>query len=56
MSKERLLMTIIALHHFFGPCVNLLVIVLDLVLDFLSEGTLAQKNTLVQNNFLRFTQ
>ena len=44
MFKERLLMTIITLHHlFFGHCVSLSVIVLDLGI-FLREHSLIQSN------------
>ena len=54
LSKLRLLMTIITLHHLcFGHCVNSSVIVLDLGI-FLRELVLPQKNTSVQNNHLRF--
>ena len=47
-------MTIITLHHlFFGHCVNLSVIILDLGI-FSSGAMLPQKNTSVQNNHLWF--
>ena len=53
MSEERLLMTIITLHHlFFGQCVNLSEIVMDLG-TFLRERSGPKQSPLKSHNDLK---